>query len=98
MLATLIREIVATAKDAGGSAVVRYDAKKNKLVIYEGDGKKILPEDLYRKWIVPVESDKYATKSDERVDPGLEFKSMISGTERGKSKDKENTGSSKKGK
>lgn len=58
----------------------------------------MLPEDLYRKWIVPIESDKYATKGDERLDLSLEFKSMISGTERGKSKNKENTGSSKKGK
>lgn len=43
-----------------------------------------------------MESDKYATKDNESVDLGLEFKSMISGTERSKSKDKENTESSKK--
>lgn len=49
MLATLIKGIVATVKDIGGSTVVRYNTKKDKLVIYERDGKKILPEDLYRK-------------------------------------------------
>ncbi|KAL8945894.1 MAG: hypothetical protein Q9183_007987, partial [Haloplaca sp. 2 TL-2023] len=49
-LVALIKKIVNVTKENGGSAAVRYDARKGKLFICEGEGKKMLPEDLYLKW------------------------------------------------
>ncbi|KAL3479969.1 hypothetical protein BJX99DRAFT_244635 [Aspergillus californicus] len=49
-LARLIREIISVVKKSGGSAVVKYDKKDDKLVISKGERKKMLPADLYSKF------------------------------------------------
>lgn len=37
-------------KGYGGNAVLKYDAKGDKLVVCKVDGRKMLPKDLYSKW------------------------------------------------
>jgi hypothetical protein len=49
-LATLINKIRDVVKGCGGSAIVKYDVLKDKLVVCKADGKKMLPEGLYSKW------------------------------------------------
>lgn len=49
-LAALIRKIIDAVKACGGKAIVKYDAKEDKLVVWKVDGKKMLPKDLYSKW------------------------------------------------
>ena len=49
-LAALITKILNVVKRCGGNAIVKYDVKGDKLVIWKVDGKKILPKDLYSKW------------------------------------------------
>lgn len=51
-LAGLITEILAVVKERckGGSAVLKYDALRDALVISAAGDKKMLPGDLYRKW------------------------------------------------
>lgn len=50
MLVALIKRLVNIVKGCGGSAVVKYDDKKDNLVVCKVDAKKMLPEDLYSKW------------------------------------------------
>ena len=50
-LAALIKKILDVVKESGGSASVKYEVKKDRLVISRVySGKKMLPEDLYSKW------------------------------------------------
>ncbi|MCJ1241821.1 hypothetical protein MMC14_009827 [Varicellaria rhodocarpa] len=49
-LAALINKILNVLKGYGGNAIVKYDVKEDKLVIWKVDGKKMLPKDLYSKW------------------------------------------------
>lgn len=49
-LAALISKILNLAKGCGGKAVVEYDDKRDKLVVWKGNGKTMLPKDLYSKW------------------------------------------------
>ncbi|KAF2788269.1 geranylgeranyl pyrophosphate synthetase [Melanomma pulvis-pyrius CBS 109.77] len=51
-LAALIAEIIKCVQGCGGRAVVRYDATKDKMVLSQmNDGGKMLPEDIYSKWM-----------------------------------------------
>ena len=49
-LAVLITKILNVVKGCGGSAIVKYDDKRDKLVVQKADGKRMLPKDLYSKW------------------------------------------------
>ena len=49
-LAALINKILNVVKGYGRSAIVKYDDKGDKLVIWKVDGKRMLPKDLYSKW------------------------------------------------
>ena len=49
-LAALINKILNVVKGCGGSAIVKYDDKGDKLVVWKVDGKRMLPKDLYSKW------------------------------------------------
>ncbi|RMJ24288.1 hypothetical protein PHISP_04829 [Aspergillus sp. HF37] len=48
-LGELIKRIIGVVKDSGGSAVVEYDGLDDKLVVSRGDGRRMLPEDLYSR-------------------------------------------------
>lgn len=49
-LAVLIKKIISVVKENGGSGVVRYGIDQgDKLVIWQSDGSKLLPDDLYSK-------------------------------------------------
>lgn len=56
-LAALINKIIKVAKEGGGNAVIKYDEKKDKLIISKFNGKRTLPEDLYSKWEVDDEPE-----------------------------------------
>ena len=56
-LVALIKKILNVAKGCGGNAIVKYDVKKDKLVIWKVDGKRMLPKDLYSKWDVRDSSE-----------------------------------------
>lgn len=49
-LAALISKILNVVKGCGGNAIVKYNEKRDKLVVRKVDGKKMLPKDLYSKW------------------------------------------------
>lgn len=49
-LAGLIKMIIDLVKYGGGSAVVKYNAVKDKLVLFKVERKEMLPKDLYSKW------------------------------------------------
>jgi hypothetical protein len=49
-LAALIKRILSVVKGCGGKAIVIYDDRRDKLLIYKDDGRKMLPEDLYAIW------------------------------------------------
>ncbi|KAL8751377.1 MAG: hypothetical protein Q9199_006460 [Rusavskia elegans] len=49
-LAALINKILVVVKGCDKMAMVKYDVKKDKLVIWKIEGKKMLPKDLYSKW------------------------------------------------
>lgn len=49
-LAALISKILNVVKGCGGNAIVKYDEKRDKLVVRKVDRKKMLPKDLYSKW------------------------------------------------
>ena len=49
-LATLVKKILNVVRGGGGNAMVKYDFKKDKLVVSKVDGEKMLPKDLYSKW------------------------------------------------
>jgi len=68
-LAALISRIVGVVRGGGGSAVVRYDVGRDKLVVSKADGKKILPGDLYSKW---DDRDESGAESDREHDAGAE--------------------------
>lgn len=59
-LAALINKILEVVRGCGGQAVVKYDVKEDKLVVWKFDGEKMLPKDLYSKW---DDGDKSATKT-----------------------------------
>jgi hypothetical protein len=49
-LATLIKKIICVVKENGGKGVVKYHIDQgDKLAIWQSDGKKLLPDDLYSK-------------------------------------------------
>lgn len=48
-LAILINKIISVVKGCGGNAIVKYDVKEDRLVVWKFDGRKILPKDLYFK-------------------------------------------------
>ncbi|KAJ4294101.1 hypothetical protein N0V90_007791 [Kalmusia sp. IMI 367209] len=51
-LSGLISEIIKRVQGCGGRAMLRYDATRDKLTISRMDGGgKMLPEDLYAKWV-----------------------------------------------
>lgn len=49
-LAILINKIIIVVKGCGGTATVKYDEKRDKLVVWKVEGKKFLPAELYSKW------------------------------------------------
>ncbi|KAK6592004.1 geranylgeranyl pyrophosphate synthetase [Botrytis cinerea] len=49
-LAALIKMIINLVKECGGNAVVKYNAVKDKLVLFKVERKEMLPKDLYSKW------------------------------------------------
>ncbi|KAF2648211.1 hypothetical protein K491DRAFT_722772 [Lophiostoma macrostomum CBS 122681] len=46
----LIRKIRDVVKECGGRAILKYDAKGDKVVFHKLGGLKMLPNDLYAKW------------------------------------------------
>ena len=56
-------------KGCGGNAIVKYDVKKDKLVVWKYDGKQMLPKDLYSKW---DDRDKYEAEINTEKDAGAE--------------------------
>ncbi|KAL9097152.1 MAG: hypothetical protein Q9165_000579 [Trypethelium subeluteriae] len=56
-LAALIRKIINITKECGGYAVLKYDVKEDKLVIYKIERRQMLPKDLYSKWDHPDDLD-----------------------------------------
>jgi hypothetical protein len=49
-LAALIKEIISVVKENGGSGVVKYDiGQGDKLVVWQSDWKKLLPDDVYAR-------------------------------------------------
>jgi hypothetical protein len=47
-LATLIKKVINVVKENGGSGVVKYDVEQgDKLVVWQSNGKKLLPDDIY---------------------------------------------------
>jgi hypothetical protein len=49
-LAALINRILSVVKGCGGNAIVKYDDKGGKLVVWKADGETMLPKNLYSKW------------------------------------------------
>ncbi|KAK2595657.1 hypothetical protein QQS21_006630 [Conoideocrella luteorostrata] len=49
-LGALIGKIIAVTKDCGGQALLKYDNKRDELVISKEERGKMLPDDLYEKW------------------------------------------------
>ena len=49
-LVALINKILDVVKGCGGNAIVEYDVREDKLVVWKFDVKKMLPKDLYSKW------------------------------------------------
>jgi hypothetical protein len=49
-LAALISKILNMIKGCGGNATVKYDDKRDRLVVWKVDGETMLPKDLYSKW------------------------------------------------
>ncbi|TEY42315.1 hypothetical protein BOTCAL_0395g00090 [Botryotinia calthae] len=49
-LAALIKMIIDIVKNGGSNAVVKYNAVKDKLVLFKVERKEMLPKDLYSKW------------------------------------------------
>jgi len=86
-LAALIRRIVGVVRGVGGSAVVRYDVGRDKLVVSKEDGNKMLPGDLYSKW---DDRDEYrehdagAGSAGDGVETEKEVKSTVFGPGDGK--------------
>ncbi|KAL3418297.1 geranylgeranyl pyrophosphate synthetase [Phlyctema vagabunda] len=60
-LAALVRRIIYLAKECGGTAVLKYDVKGDKLVLSRVDRKDMLPKDLYEKWDDVPNSDEEAS-------------------------------------
>jgi len=87
-LAALTRRIVGVVRGVGGSAVVRYDVGRDKLVVSKADGNKMLPGDLYSRW---DDRDEYrehdagAGSAGDRVETEKEGKSTVFGPGDGKS-------------
>lgn len=51
-LSALIAEIIKRVEDCGGRAVLRYDAMEDRMILSRvSDGGKMLPTDLYSKWM-----------------------------------------------
>lgn len=68
-LAALIKKILTVVKACGGTAIVKYDVKEDKLLIRKVDGKKMLPKDLYSKW---DDRDNSETETNTEHDAGSE--------------------------
>lgn len=49
-LAVLIRKMRKMVKTCGGKTVARYDSGADKLIIWKGDGIRLLPDELYCQW------------------------------------------------
>ena len=69
-LAALINKILNVVKGCGGNGIVKYDVKKDKLVVWKYDGKKMLPKDLYSKW---DDRDKSEAEINTENDAGAEI-------------------------
>ena len=66
-LAALINKILNIVKGSGGYAMVKYDEKRDKLLIWKADAKKMLPEDLYCRW-----DDGDSCDMETHTDPGAD--------------------------
>ncbi|KAJ5993886.1 geranylgeranyl pyrophosphate synthetase [Penicillium sp. IBT 35674x] len=55
-LVALLNRILQVTRSWGGGSTIRYDAVKDKLVVNRTEKKKMLPDDLYRRWtdVVPA--------------------------------------------
>ena len=49
-MAALINKLLIVVKGCGGSAIVKYNDKGDKLVVWKVNGKRMLLKDLYSKW------------------------------------------------
>ena len=63
-LAALISKILSVVKDGGGSAILKYDSVGDKLVVFKGNGERMLPEDLYSRWADADNSEREANSLD----------------------------------
>ncbi|KAJ5463210.1 hypothetical protein N7475_008154 [Penicillium sp. IBT 31633x] len=50
-LTALLKEIIEAAKKLGGTATIRKDAQKRSMTIEKSERGRMLPEDLYSKWL-----------------------------------------------
>jgi hypothetical protein len=85
-LAALINRIRNVVKGCGGNAIVKYDDKGDKLVVWKVDGKKMLPKDLYSKWDDRDNSEDAAAENAGKPADKVEAK------EGGKTKEKHESG------
>ncbi|CAI7602588.1 unnamed protein product [Penicillium discolor] len=49
-LIALVNSILRVTRNWGGSSIIRYDPREDKLVIKQVERKKMLPDDLYSRW------------------------------------------------
>lgn len=70
-LGALISKIIRVVKGCGGSAVVKYDAQRDELLVLKGTSGKMLPKDVYLKW-----------DDDEGISVGTGVKSIVRSVDR----------------
>ncbi|KAJ5525666.1 geranylgeranyl pyrophosphate synthetase [Penicillium frequentans] len=63
-LVALINRILQVTRNWGGGSTIQYDAVKDKLVVKKTEKKKMLPDDLYRRWadVVPAKVSQKISK------------------------------------
>lgn len=63
-LVALINRILQVTRSWGGGSTIQYDALKDKLVVKKTEKKKMLPDDLYRRWaeVIPASVSQKVSK------------------------------------
>lgn len=66
-LVALINRILQVTRSWGGNATIQYDAAKDKLVVKKVKRKKMLPDDLYRRWTDVIPAGVSQKSSEQKV-------------------------------
>lgn len=53
-LVALLQRILQVTRNWGGSSTIRYDIRKDKLVVKKIERKRMLPDDIYARWTTPI--------------------------------------------